>query len=73
MPLVWQLLLAIAVDIAGYLLTPKPSNNTSAEDIQAPTAESGKTMTVIFGTRSVKSPNVLWFGNKQIRTFKVKA
>ena len=32
-------------------------------DIQAPTAEEGREIPVLFGTRDVKGPNVVWYGD----------
>lgn len=47
--------------------TPKPADIT---DFDAPTAEEGRPIPVIFGTIKVTGPNVLWYGglyNEAIR------
>jgi hypothetical protein len=50
--------------------TPKPE---MAKDLDDPTAEAGKPIPVVFGTITVKGLNVLWFGEKRSRTYKVDA
>ena len=65
---------ALVVGIAiAYLLRPKvPSRNDATKDLENPTADAGRPIPVVFGTITVKSPNVLWFGDKSHRTYKVK-
>lgn len=73
----WWVVLAIslAVQIAAYIIMPKPKapKPEAAQDLQNPTAEAGRPIPVIFGTLTVKGPNILWFGDKTIRTYKMKA
>ena len=40
--------------------TMQPS---SLDQIDFPTAEVGRAIPVVFGTRWLKSPNVVWYGN----------
>ncbi len=74
---VWfiPLLLAIAVNVVAYLLTPKPKKNKpeAAKDLDNPTADAGRPIPVIFGTVTVKGLNILWFGDKDKRTYEVNA
>ena len=49
-----------AVALAPKQATPKPA---SLEDFQFPTAEPGRPIPVVFGTVTVKSPNVVWYGD----------
>lgn len=63
---------AIAAVALSYLLMPKPKapKPPSLDDYANPTAEAGRPWPVIFGTVTVRGLNVLWFGDKRIRTSK---
>ncbi len=69
------LLLAIAVNVIAYLLTPKPKKTKpeASKDLENPTADAGRPIPVVFGTVTVKGLNVLWFGDKNKRDRKVNA
>jgi len=69
------LLLAIIFNVVAYLLRPKPKRAQPPEmkDLDNPTADAGRPVPVVFGTVTVKGLNVLWFGDKTRKTFKVKA
>lgn len=69
------LLIGIALNIISYLLMPKPKQPKpeAAKDMENPTAEAGRPIPVVFGTVTVKGLNILWFGEKRIHTYKVKA
>lgn len=73
----WLLLLVIAVatTVVSALLAPKPKGPkpASASDIADPTNDAGRDMMVIFGEGVVKSPNILWFGDKSVRNYQVNA
>jgi hypothetical protein len=66
--------LAVASVVLSLLLMPKPKTPKpdAAKDLENPVAEAGKPIPVVFGTITVKGLNVLWFGNKQIHTYKKK-
>lgn len=72
----WWLIViaAIAAVALSYLLAPKPKTPKPPEvtDFDDPTAEAGRPIPVVFGTITVKGLNLLWYGDKQIRTTKVK-
>jgi len=56
------------VIVAGFIsaaLAPKPQPPKPAglADVDAPTAEEGKAIPVIFGTVWLASPNVVWYGD----------
>lgn len=72
-PLTW-FLISLALNVASYLLTPKPKAPTpeAAKQLEDPTAEAGKEIGVVFGDLIITDPNVLWFGEKSIRTYSVK-
>jgi hypothetical protein len=69
-----QLAIAIAMMIIAYVIMPKPKppRPEAAKDLEDPTAEAGRPIPVIFGTVLVKGGNVLWFGEKSIKTYTVK-
>lgn len=73
----WLVLLAIAVvvTVASVLLMPKPKGpeKPKASDLQDPTNDAGREMGVVFGEVVVKDGNFLWFGEKGVYTYKVKA
>ena len=60
------LIISVVLNVISYLLTPKPkqSRPTFTTDMENPTAEAGRPLPVIFGTVMLKSPNVLWYGEK---------
>lgn len=65
-----QLLIGIGFEILGYLMAPKAKDATkppSLDDIKGPTAEHGRPIPVVFGTKRLKSPNAVWTGDKSIR------
>lgn len=70
-----QIAVALVMLVVSYLLTPKPKQdkNVAARDLNSPTADAGREMSVLFGTMMTKSPNCLWFGEKSKRTYKVNA
>ncbi len=61
-----QLLLGVVLNIAAYLLMPKPKNDqpASTRDLDDPTADAGRPVPVVFGSMRVQSLNVLWYGEK---------
>lgn len=70
-----SLLIGLAISYVVYLLTPKPHNDSpppTAQDLESPTAEAGRTIPVIFaGDLTIKGLNVLWFGEKSKVTYEV--
>ncbi len=67
------ILIWIATTLIQYLLAPKPPAPKAAElkDFDAPTADEGRPIPVVFGTVLVKSPNVVWYGD--LRTTPIKS
>lgn len=63
---IWvQLAVMIVSAIISYALTPKPPQPKPAalSDFDAPTAEEGRAVPVVFGEVWLKAPNVLWYGD----------
>jgi len=72
----WNLILTwIATAVIAYALRPKPKTSTptpaTIADFDVPTAEDGREIPVLFGTREVQGPNVVWYGD--MRTEAIKA
>lgn len=69
-----QLIVAVTLQVAAYLLAPKPKTDSSAiQDFESPTADAGRPAPVAFGTVTIKGLNVLHYSDKSKRTYKVKA
>lgn len=68
------LIVSVALQAAVYLITPKPKGPkpTAAQMPQAPTADAGRPILRFWGTMTIKSPNVLWYGESAARQFKIK-
>lgn len=77
MPWWWliQLVVAVALAVIAYALAPKPKREKPPEtkDLENPTADAGRPIPVVFGSVTVTGPNVLWYGDKGKREYKVKA
>ena len=57
-------LMVIATILAMVLQpVPPPPHAAGLSDFQAPTAEAGRPVPVIFGTVMLKAPNVVWYGD----------
>jgi hypothetical protein len=65
----WNLVIGwIATAVIVYALTPKPRMPKDAapatiDDFDFPTAEDGREIPVLFGTRETSGPNVVWYGD----------
>lgn len=60
--------LYVAAFVIGLILVatmPKPQGQPpqGLENIKAPTAEEGRAIPVVFGTRLIEGPNVVWYGD----------
>jgi hypothetical protein len=60
----WAVYFLIALFVV-VAMAPKPQSQPPAglKDIQAPIAEEGAEIAVLFGTREMKGPNVIWYGD----------
>ena len=71
----WLIVLAALASVAlNLLLAPKPKapKPDAAKDLDNPVAEAGMPIPVVFGTITIKGLNSLWYGDKSLRTSKVK-
>lgn len=73
----WWLIVvaAIAAVAITTLLIPRPKapKPEAVKDLEDPTAEAGRPIPVVFGTITVKGLNILWYGDKSLRTYKTDA
>lgn len=69
-----QFLAYLAVLVIGslvaYALAPKPPKQKppTLEDFDLPTAEEGRSIPWIFGTYLITDPNIIWYGDLEVRT-----
>lgn len=70
-----QVIVAIVLAIVSYALTPQPDGQPSSatKELEAPTAESGRPIIVVFGTVLVKSLNTLYSTDKRTRNYEVSS
>lgn len=69
----WFFAIAIVALVVGYALAPKPqSQNATQGTVEAPTAEEGANIPVLFGTRDFKGANVVWYGDIKAVAIKKK-
>lgn len=71
----WAFIIGFALAlVVTYALAPKPESQPPAglEDIEAPTAEEGKEIPVLFGCRELRGPNVTWYGHLKTKAIKTK-
>lgn len=56
------IIVSVLISVA---LAPKPETPEAAtlDDVDAPTAEDGKPIGVVFGDAWVTGPNVIWYGD----------
>lgn len=70
--------LAIIIAIIALVLavTMKPKSQSvkpaSLDEIEAPVAEIGREICVVFGERDVDGPNVVWYGDLKTEPVKKK-
>ncbi len=77
--MVWNfvvnLLIAVALNVVAYLISPKTKTPkpAAASDPEAPTSEAGRPIPWVFGEMFIRSPNVLGQFDKTTRQYQVKA
>ena len=70
----WYIAVFVVALVVAYAMAPKPQSQPPAGlgDIQAPTAEEGREIPVLFGTRRLKGPNVVWYGDLRTEAIRKK-
>jgi len=70
----WPQIVMFVVSLAlSYYTRPKPPEAQPAgtlADIKVPTAEEGREIPVLFGTRDISNQNCVWYGNLKTRAIK---
>lgn len=60
----WYLVVWIVAFVAAYALMPRPrQQRPPVQEINAPTAQEGREIPVLFGSRYITGPNVVWYGD----------
>ena len=62
-----QIIVAIAMAVLSYALTPKAKTKTNTlkpQEVTVPTVTAGSPVQVVFGRVRVRNPNILWYGNQ---------
>mgnify|MGYP000266680068 FL=1 len=63
----WNIVLFIGAMALSYALRPKPkvthARPAGASEFEVPTAQEGREVPVLFGTRRITGPNVVWWGD----------
>jgi hypothetical protein len=70
----WFIVVFALAMVVSYALMPKPESRPPAGlgDFNVPTAEVGREIPVLFGTRELKGPNVVWYGDLRVVPIKKK-
>lgn len=60
----WYVVVFVVALVVAYAMTPKPKSQTpnTLADVQAPTADVGTEIPVLFGRRLIYG-NVVWYGD----------
>lgn len=69
-----QLLLTVLFGYLTYLLTPKPKGpeKSTLEDFDIPKATEGDPIPKVFGTVTIRNPQVAWYGDFRLTPIKQK-
>lgn len=63
----WFVAVFVVALVVAFAMMPKPKNTDAKAngiaDVTAPTAEDGLEIPVLFGTRDIKGPNCVWYGD----------
>jgi hypothetical protein len=64
-----MIILWVVTTLISYALRPKPPAGpppAGLSDFQMPTAEDGREIPVLFGTRKITGANVVWYGDLRV-------
>lgn len=73
--MVWVYIVVFIVTLAlAVAIQPRAQNTppSGLGDLKVPTAEEGRSIPVLFGTREVEGPNVVWYGDLKTEPVKKK-
>lgn len=68
-----QVIIGLLAQVAGYLMMggEKKEKGEDVKDLEAPTAEAGRPIPVLFGELEIHGLNCLWSGEKSLNKFEV--
>jgi hypothetical protein len=71
----WIVAVFVATLVLAYAFMPKPQTQAppGTSEITAPTAEVGREIGVLFGTRDVEGMNCVWWGDVRLVAIKSKS
>ena len=74
MEIFYYLAVLVVSSVVAMALAPKPKPPKPAalSDFDAPTAEEGRAVPVIFGTVWITGPNVVWYGDLESEPIRKK-
>lgn len=67
----WWFIAFLVVLFLAIALAPPPAEVPAVEQFETATAKEGDVVIVVFGTRDIKAPNVVWYGD--IKTVPIKS
>lgn len=69
----WYVIIWVVSAALLYVLAPKPQTNPppGIGEVKVPTATEGREIPVLFGTRDIEGPNVVWYGDIKTTDHKV--
>lgn len=70
----WWLIATFIISLVIALVMPRPQVNGPAaiNEVTAPTAQVGREIAVLFGTRDMTGPNCVWWGAVRLVPIKKK-
>ena len=71
----WVVAVFVATLVLAFAFMPKPQTQPppGLNEITAPTAEVGREIPVLFGTRDLDGPNCCWWGDVRLVAIKAKS
>lgn len=67
----WTIALFVVSFAISAIFQPK-AQSPAVGQVEAPTAEEGRAIPVLFGTRDIKQANVVWYGDLRVSAIKKK-
>jgi hypothetical protein len=69
-----QVLWWVVTAVVSYALSPRPKSAPppGVGQFEAPTAEEGREIPVLFGTREISGPNIVWYGDVKTVAIRTK-
>lgn len=68
----WWTIAVFVVSFAISAIFGPKSQSPAVGQVEAPTAEEGRAIPVLFGTRDIKQANVVWYGDLRVSAVKKK-